>query len=389
MAINYSSVVPLMTANNTPSTHIASSSTFLSGSEPYRAFDGADFYFAFSANTLTGWIKIKLDKGRIVSKYTLQSKNGSGYNTQSPKSWSLEGSNDDVSYTTLDTQLNISSWTQNESKSFSISNTNSYQYYRISITSNNGDTGYTVIKELGLFEVQYSNKFLISSGDGINVSISGGGYTDNIIPVMTADDTAKADTNATIYNNNHTSYGAWKAFDGLGSGTIWSTSNAFWLRYKFAEPKKIGKYSILTHVDPIPTAWTFEGSNDGNSWTVLDTRSGNVKGANSTDFKTFTISNPQKFSQYRINVTSTNGSGALLPELQMFEVIEPYLKALPSQSEGFFLSHGMDKSISIDLSKPITKVVNVRTDSTAVGSGKVFRHIIDTSKIPIKKATIT
>ncbi|HET8537694.1 MAG TPA: discoidin domain-containing protein, partial [Solirubrobacteraceae bacterium] len=102
------------------------------------------------------------------------------------------------------------------------------------------------------------------------------------------------------------------AFD-LSPTTYWTTDGvvAAWLRAKLSADRTATSYSIRRRDDiPArnPTAWTFEGSIDGTSWTVLDTRSGITWGT-AGETKTFSIATPATFRQYRINITANGGDG--------------------------------------------------------------------------------
>jgi hypothetical protein len=49
-----------------------------------------------------------------------------------------------------------------------------------------------------------------------------------------------------------------------------------WLKYQFESSKRISGYRVESTANPVVsiTAWRFEGSNDGSSWTTLDTKTG-------------------------------------------------------------------------------------------------------------------
>lgn len=65
------------------------------------------------------------------------------------------------------------------------------------------------------------------------------------------------------------------------------------------------------------------------------------------------------------------------------------MKSLDSLSESNFLIHGKDKNGEIDMHLMLKHRSYQSTGSNILGSGKVFKQKIDTTKIPIKKATIT
>lgn len=58
-------------------------------------------------------------------------------------------------------------------------------------------------------------------------------------------------------------------------------------------------------------------------------------------------------------------------------------------TEQDFLKYGLEKLDQIDLSSPLSTRGFVEKNTTTVGSGRVFKRSFDTSKIAIKKATIT
>ena len=60
----------------------------------------------------------------------------------------------------------------------------------------------------------------------------------------------------------------------------------------------------------LPKNWTLLGSNDGESWTTLDTRTNQADTANS-DTRTYAIANTTAYMYYRLNITASNGDGVL------------------------------------------------------------------------------
>lgn len=99
------------------------------------------------------------------------------------------------------------------------------------------------------------------------------------------------------------------AFDG---GVLTWTTNAVstgWLRVQLSSATVETSYAIRRRDDFTtrnPGAWTFEGSNDGSSWTTLDTRS-SITWPTAGETKTFTFSNSTSYLYYRLNVTANTG----------------------------------------------------------------------------------
>ena len=98
--------------------------------------------------------------------------------------------------------------------------------------------------------------------------------------------------------------------------------------YTFDRPTLVNAYRIYVPTDDgisvsarAPGAWTFEASDDGTNWSVLDTR--DVRNWVSRDVKYFAFENTTAHLHYRINITSvasTDNSGGYLQlsELEFF-----------------------------------------------------------------------
>ena len=74
---------------------------------------------------------------KTVNKYEIY---GNKYKDRSPKDWKFEGSNDNSTWTQLDSQNNVTSWSSNESKEFPFSNNTAYRYYRITFNASKDDS---------------------------------------------------------------------------------------------------------------------------------------------------------------------------------------------------------------------------------------------------------
>lgn len=121
----------------------------------YRAFDGAVGVLKYWLNdglTQAGWVKIDLGSGneKVLHNYSVQV-NTIPEPTRAPKVWTVQGSNDDATWSTLDTVTGQTDWSSGETRDFicDIKNT-AYRYFRINITENNGDT-YLQLAELYLY----------------------------------------------------------------------------------------------------------------------------------------------------------------------------------------------------------------------------------------------
>jgi poly(beta-D-mannuronate) lyase len=93
----------------------------------------------FINNKTSLWMQYKSTVPAIAVKYTITSAND--VPTRDPRNWNLQGSNDSVSWVTLDTRADENFATRSLIKTYTFQNTMPYLYYRLNITANNGASG--------------------------------------------------------------------------------------------------------------------------------------------------------------------------------------------------------------------------------------------------------
>ncbi|ACT00431.1 discoidin domain-containing protein [Paenibacillus sp. JDR-2] len=127
----------------------ASSTSSPSGEEKEKAFD-QNTSTKWLITTSTGWIQYKFATGvsQAVKSYTITSAND--VPTRDPKNWTLQGSNNGTTWTTLDTRTNETFANRFQTNTYTFTNTTSYSYYRLNITANSGATQIQ-LAEIGLF----------------------------------------------------------------------------------------------------------------------------------------------------------------------------------------------------------------------------------------------
>ena len=109
------------------------------------------------------------------------------------------------------------------------------------------------------------------------------------------------------------------AFD-RNSGSRWLNLHASnisptgWLRYDFGagNAQTVKRYAVVSAdlASRDPKDWTFQGSNDGSTWTTLDTQSSQAF-VNRNHANTYNIGTPAAYRYYQINVTANNGDTSL------------------------------------------------------------------------------
>ncbi|MGG0822964.1 SPRY domain-containing protein [Paenibacillus turicensis] len=269
------------------------------------------------------------------------------------------------------------------------------------LTANFGATPFTYNMPSGFkaYTMYPSHKILISYGDEHYSIIPEVYATETAVPQMTSNTTPSGRAfSSSVYNT--TNYDAWRAFNRFDDYEGFVSANGSggigYLGYEFEKQIMIFKYIVrsgahTTYLHELPKDWTFEGSNDGVNWDVLDTQTSKSWTAINTDKEyIIDISKIDNYKMYRLNWTANNGANfTAVNELKMFEYTPPKLSALPNQSEQNFINYGMKKDSSIDLTT--SKILERRyivQDNVELGSGKVFKQRIDISKIPIRSAVI-
>ncbi|WP_145413291.1 discoidin domain-containing protein [Paenibacillus xylanexedens] len=209
----------------------------------------------------------------------------------------------------------------------------------------------------------------------------------NLIPKMTSNTSPSGTVTVSSTLSN---FQGWLVFDRLvstGSSSWIANGKTGWLEYDFnlGNEKIIGGYTILQESDIArsPKSWTFEGSNDGTNWTILDTRV-NITNWTLNIKKSFSFSNTNFYRKYRINVTENSGDNYLA--ISEMEWLSAYIPATPSKwdtisttlpSENTFINEGMDLSVLTRSSKVITQTM-INTGN--LGSGKVFKSTVNLKK---------
>lgn len=113
-----------------------------------NAFDrnsGTEWFYS----GVMGWLQYDLGHTETVQRYTVISANDKV--GRDPKDWQFQGSNDGVTWTTLDTQSGQAFANRFQQNSYTVASPGAYRWYRLNITSNNGDTGFTDLAEFGLY----------------------------------------------------------------------------------------------------------------------------------------------------------------------------------------------------------------------------------------------
>ncbi|MEN0072601.1 MAG: discoidin domain-containing protein, partial [Propionicimonas sp.] len=112
------------------------------------------------------------------------------------------------------------------------------------------------------------------------------------------------------------------AADGASSTKWLVKTTTAWLRYHLSVPSVVKAYRLTSANDDStrdPKNWTVDGSNDGSTWTTLDTRTSQTFPSRLTTYS-FTVDNTTAYSYYRLNITAN--SGASMIQLADWEITD-------------------------------------------------------------------
>jgi len=85
----------------------------------------------------TGWLVYETSVPVVIRKYALTSANDA--DGRDPQNWTVQGSTDGTTWTTLDTRTGQSFETRFQTKEFSFTNETPYKFFKLDITLNHGE----------------------------------------------------------------------------------------------------------------------------------------------------------------------------------------------------------------------------------------------------------
>jgi hypothetical protein len=137
----------------------------------------------------------------------------------------------------------------------------------------------------------------------------------NFSPDMTSNSLPAGNTTTAI-SEYSAAHPAWHGMD-MDTSSFWASVNSgsnlgpWWWVWKAPYSKVMTNYTVYGRSDDVSTNmrnWTLRGSNDGVTWTTLDTQTEQVWVSLSTP-KSYPISNTQPYSYYNFSITRCSFAG--------------------------------------------------------------------------------
>ena len=243
------------------------------------------------------------DNATILNAYRIyfNSSSSSGVNGRAPAAWTFQGSNDNANWATLDSHANETNWVKGTSREFYFSNGTPYRYYRLYVTN------FVADNYLEMYQLEYFSRPMVTSTDY--------GMTDLTEPGeehLTGSSTPLYGSVSHLFDNIFT-----YRYDGNHVNDhrilVHQSNLPFNIVYDFGAGANTAVAAYRIYYDSTrgdatraPSAWTFDGSNDGTSWTTLDSRTGETLWS-VPDARIFYLINNTPYRYYRLHVTATNG----------------------------------------------------------------------------------
>lgn len=185
--------------------------------------------------------------------------------------------------------------------------------------------------------------------------------TNCIIPNMTSFTTPEGLAFASSYAAGSE---PWRAFDAFASSIYQAGTAAATIGYQFASPRNIKRYAWRagTTAGSVPTRWTFEGSNNGTTYTILDTVTASL--AAESVYTSTVLANTASFAFYRMNISATVSAG--VTQIREIEMTESTGSSTGGASGGTFNFNTANVSASVtSTTVPVSLVVNNSITVTA------------------------
>ena len=221
-------------------------------------------------------------------------------------------------------------------------------------------------------DVVYPNGFTVNIDTGSTVTTLANAVTPLIVPniatpIMTSNTTPSGVAFASSQNGLNSPYLAF-AQDGLYS-TFWQSgvANTGILGYQFTSGKVIKRYVIKGNAGSVnnnPTTWTFQGSNDGTSYTTLETVTAYSMPLNG-NYTSGILPNTTSYTYYRVNILATTNV-TVNPVVSEFEMTESTGIVLGNNSGGAFNFN--TSGVTFNTTNIIPSVANMITITNTTGS---------------------
>jgi len=237
-----------------------------------------------------------------------------------PKSWKVEGSNDQKSWVLIDEKTDETSLESSEAeKYFACKQADEFQFIKFTQTKENSSNNY--IFSLNRIELFGAIGSELKSDFSYN-----GNYWDGVFNYYRSISSNYQSEYVTPYCNSTYSGNVTYLLEGNGDFST-SASNSYYFMFTLNKNRLIiNGYTFRTDGswNWFPRYWKLEGSNDNSNWTVLHQINGNggFSGMNQENYFNFNNSKPYKYFKFTLTNTSNSGNWYFaLRRVELFGII--------------------------------------------------------------------
>nr|WP_246506578.1 Ig-like domain-containing protein [Kistimonas asteriae] len=218
--------VPTMTSNTDQGFVVSASGQATADYAAHKAFDGVDASSANNANSWatagsSGWLQVDTGEPITVWRYDLKAIGRD--QGREPRDWQLLGSNDGVNFEVIDSHSSVTDWSLREVKDFELDEPATYRYFKLDISSNNGDS-YTGVDGFQLFQVATTDEGdsltldVLANDVDIDVDDSPANFSLDSVEIVDADGNPVTGQGTVSIVNNQLQFDPGSDFDGLATG---------------------------------------------------------------------------------------------------------------------------------------------------------------------------
>ncbi len=254
----------------------------------------------------TSWVQVSFAVPTSLASYSFTSAND--YSTRDPYNWTLSGSNDGVTWTVIENRSAQTFASRYLKRDFTLAQASAgYLQFRFDIVCKSGSI--TQLADLQVFG---------------QAAAAATATTEAAATTETAASTVLAELAPSSYaarGENGTKEGTAKLFDHTATTKWLDFSGTTWIQVSFNEPHALESYSFTSANDRSerdPKNWTLSGSNDGVTWTVIESRASQSFASRLLQRDFVLAAKSAAFKHYRFDIVCKSGSITQLADLELW-----------------------------------------------------------------------
>jgi len=284
----------------------------------YSTGPGGGDWASINGGAYPQWIQLSYPQPVIMEKYAVCT-NRTTSTGSVPDVWELKGSNDEVSWVTLDSKSGVASSISGLGSNvdgYVVSMNIAYRHFRLYVTPNTVSNAYVAISQILFWHKVLLRPEVYQSPDLGSAPIESGGTTNG--PFVLNGYRISCSSHY-IGSISDTIYFPVNAFNKttVDSGDSWHSERGktypHWLQIQYPNPTILRLYSITSrNGDPsyirAPNDWEIQASNDGIAWVTLDKKVGEGASLNSlATTKQYSIPGPYftAYTYFRMYITDS------------------------------------------------------------------------------------